>query len=122
MTDLPNQREGVPLLRVERIVQDDAVIIRASGEIDLTTSPLLAEQLTREEGIPSAPLVVDLTDVEFLASAGLGLLAEHSQRYAALGSRLIVVAGNRAVLRSIEITGLTEIITVVSSVEEAVGS
>ena len=91
MADLSIQREGgpsvAPLLRVERFVEGGVVILRATGEIDLSTTPLLAER---------------------------------SQRYADLGARLTVVAPHRAVLRSIELTGLTEIITVVPSVEEAV--
>jgi anti-anti-sigma factor len=125
MADLSIQREGgpqvAPLLRVERIVEGDVVILRAVGEIDLSTTPLLAERFDQEEVRADIPLVVDLTGVDFLASSGLGLLAERSQRYADLGARLTVVAAHRAVLRSIELTGLTEIITVVSSVEEAVG-
>jgi anti-sigma B factor antagonist len=124
MADLSVQREGgpqvAPLLRVERIVEGDVVILRASGEIDLSTTPLLAERFDQEEVRTDVPLVVDLTGVDFLASSGLGLLAERSQRYAERGARLTVVAAHRAVLRSIELTGLSEIITVVSSVEEAV--
>jgi anti-sigma B factor antagonist len=124
MADLSIQREGgpivAPLLRVERLVEGGVVILRATGEIDLSTTPLLAERFDQEPVQVDVPLVVDLTGVDFLASSGLGLLAERSQRYADLGARLTVVAPHRAVRRSIELTGLTEIITVVPSVEEAV--
>ena len=110
-----------PLLRVHHEVHQDVVIVRAVGDIDLGTAPLLSDHLDQATAqlTPPAPLILDLSGVEFLASVGLSELLKHSQRCVDLGSSLVVVATHRAVLRTMQITGLTENITVVSSIDAA---
>lgn len=110
-----------PLLRVHHEERDGVVIVRAVGDVDLATASLLSGHLSRGEErlTPPAPLVLDLTGVEFLASVGLSELIRHSALCADLGSRLVVVATQRAVLRSMQLTGLTETIAVVPSVDDA---
>jgi hypothetical protein len=46
-------------------------------------------------------------------------MAEHSERCAQIGSRLVVVATDRAVLRPIQITGLDELLKIVPTVQDA---
>jgi len=108
-------------LWMQRDIDNHAVIVRLHGELDLLTAPAFAEQLRMAEALltPPAPVVADLTGVTFLASAGLSVLAEYGQRYARLGSRLCVVATNRAVLRPITVTGLDELLVVCRTQQEA---
>ncbi|MFL6122182.1 STAS domain-containing protein [Actinophytocola sp.] len=110
-----------PLLRVHQEARGGAVVVRVVGDVDLATAPALDAHLCRaqEQLTPPTPLVLDLTGVEFLASAGLSELIKHSQRCATIGSRLIVVAAHRPVLRAMEVTGLTDTIAVVASVDDA---
>jgi anti-sigma B factor antagonist len=119
-TDSPHN----PLLQVSLEAREGVVIVRAVGDIDLGTAPLLSQHLTQGEAqlTPPGPLVLDMTGVEFLASVGLSELIKHSKQCTDLGSRLIVVATQRAVLRSLNLTGLTETISVVASVEDALGA
>lgn len=65
-------------LRIEHIDRSpaEAPIIRLHGELDLVTAETLREELGRREG----PLVLDLSDVEFLDSTGLVLLLECAPR------------------------------------------
>lgn len=108
-------------LWVHREIDNHNVIIRGYGELDVLTAPILVEQLRAAEALltPPAPVVVDLTGVTFLASAGLSALAEHGQRYAELGSRLHVVATDRAVVRPIIVTGLHRVLPVFPTEREA---
>jgi anti-sigma B factor antagonist len=96
------------LLWIERFVENHSVVVRAVGEVDMLTAPRLSRQLDLAEAIvvPPAPVVLDLTGVTFLASAGLCLLLAHHQRCAELGSRLAIVPGGRAVTRPLKLTGL----------------
>ncbi len=131
MTDLDEDRAGDPLaglppnpneaLRVRQEIVDGAVVVCAVGEVDMATRDLLDLQLqvAESEVLPPAPVVLDLTGVVFLASMGLSLLVEHHQQCAEFGSRLVVVATDRAVLRPIELTGLDEALTIASTVEAA---
>ena len=70
-------------LRIEHIDRSpaEASIIRLHGELDLVTAPLLREELERYE----RPLVLDLSQVEFLDSTGLVLLMEVAREPAANG-------------------------------------
>ncbi|MEV6609766.1 STAS domain-containing protein [Kutzneria sp. NPDC051319] len=131
MTDLDDERAGDPLaglppdpneaLQMREEIVDGAVVVRAVGEVDMATRELLDLRLQAAESqvAPPAPVVLDLSGVVFLASMGLSLLVEHHERCAERGSRLIVVATDRAVLRPMQITGLTELLTVVPTVQAA---
>jgi anti-sigma B factor antagonist len=131
MTDLDDDRAGDPLaalppdprqsLQVRHQIVDGAVVIHAIGDVDMATRGLLDRQLKTAETkvAPPAPVVLDLTGVVFLASMGLSLLVEHHERCAESGSRLVVVATDRAVLRPMQITGLDELLTIVPTVQAA---
>jgi anti-sigma B factor antagonist len=111
------------LLRLRREPRESAsgVIVHAAGEVDLTTAPQLAEELAVVVDQLSSPasVVLDLTAVTFLASAGLSVLLEHDQRCRAAGLELRIVAGNRTVARTLQMTGLGETLPVSGSLAEA---
>ena len=83
-------------------------LLLVAGEIDIQTSPLLQEQLTKvlETGVSSVS--VDLSDVSFLDSTGLSVLIAGLKRCQEAGGELHLVAPRPNVLRVLEITGLTE--------------
>lgn len=107
--------------RIERDFAEQPVVLRVFGELDITTAPMLDEQLPAVEAAaePPAPVVVDLTGVSFLASAGLSVLVHFGQHFAELGSQLRVIATDRAVTRPISMTGLGEVVVVFASEDEA---
>jgi anti-sigma B factor antagonist len=109
---MPNLDE---LLWVQRMVENHSVVVRASGELDMLTAPTLAKQLQYAEAVvvPPAPVVLDLTGITFLSSAGLSVLITHHKRCVELGSRLEVVASNRAVTRPLNLTGLDSVLVVI---------
>ncbi|MBB4912755.1 STAS domain-containing protein [Actinophytocola algeriensis] len=104
-----------------RDIDNHTVILRVHGEVDMLTTPVLVEQLRAAEALlsPPVPVLVDLTGVTFLASAGLSALVEYGERYAELGSQLRVVATDRAVIRPITVTGLHELLPVFPTEQEA---
>lgn len=101
-----------------------AVVVRVTGELDTLTAPAVDAQLTdlQADLAESAALVLDLSDLTFMSSAGLALLVTHHERCAEQGNRLVVVAGNnRAVLRPMRITGLDTMLDLVATVADATG-
>jgi anti-sigma B factor antagonist len=101
---------------------DQVAILHVSGEIDLLTANVLGERI-REQLIPANnTLVLDLSDVDFLGSAGLAEIVSASQAGTDGGIRLVLVATNRAVLRPLEATGLLSLLTVYETVDEAITS
>jgi anti-sigma B factor antagonist len=109
-------------LHVETRLEGSATVLRTTGEIDVNTAPVLADEL--EQAIakvtPPASVVADLSDVTFLGSAGLAVLLGARARCESAGLRLRLVATGRPVLRSLEIAGVQELLPVFSTVAEAV--
>jgi anti-anti-sigma factor len=94
-------------------------ILQVAGEIDMRTAPDLRVRV--DQTTASAEfLVLDLTGVEFLASAGLSILVELARQARETGLRWGVVATGRAVLRPIEAVGLLSVIPVYPAVTDAV--
>ncbi|HEY0501568.1 MAG TPA: STAS domain-containing protein [Kutzneria sp.] len=107
-------------------VADAAAVVRLEGEVDLATAERAAERLRAAEAVAvvDAPAVVvlDLSQVTFLGSVGLAMMVEHDQLCAAMGSRLYVIVGNnQSVWRPIRLARLDSVLTIVSSVAEAIG-
>ena len=54
--------------------QDDVSVVTVAGEVDVYTAAQLRSVLDEEIGAGHARLVVDLDEVSFLDSTGLGVL------------------------------------------------
>ena len=94
---------------------DGTVTVTVVGEVDTFTAPVLRSSLdTQLEQSPSE-LIIDLSGVQFLGSAGLAVLVEtqKSARSREVGLRLI--ATTRAVTRPLEVTGLIDLFTIADS-------
>ena len=79
-------------LAVKSRTTDKGALIEAQGEVDLTTAPQLREplmQVVNEVRVGS--VIVDLTQVDFIDSAGLALLVEARKRMAPEGRTLHVL-------------------------------
>jgi anti-sigma B factor antagonist len=100
---------------------NDATVVHVVGEIDTLTAPVLRAQL--DEHIPAMPLLVlDLSDVTFLGSAGLAVLVAGKDAADARGHTLRLVCGSRIVTRALEATGLLTLFDTADGVPEALGS
>ncbi len=99
----------------------DATVVHVVGEIDTLTAPVLRAQL--DEHLPVVPLLVlDLSEVTFLGSAGLAVLVSAKDAADARGHTLRLVCGSRIVVRALEATGLLTLFDVADGVPEALGS
>ncbi|PPK70875.1 anti-sigma factor antagonist [Actinokineospora auranticolor] len=86
-----------------------AAVAAVRGEIDLVTAPRVRAALLGALAPPDLLLlVVDLSDVDFLAAAGLGVLVDVRDRARARAVDLRLVADRRSVLRPLDVTGLRQ--------------
>jgi anti-anti-sigma factor len=92
-------------IRVER--QDSEVRLVVAGELDLATAPALHDAVTQllGAGEPST-VVIDLGEVTFLDSSGLGALLRARADVLAAGGRLVLGAVAPGPRRVIVIAGL----------------
>lgn len=89
-------------MTLERSDASGALLL-IEGEIDTLTADELERGMEQLLAAPSGLLVVDLTDVTFLASSGLAVLIRAAHK--AGERRLRLVTSARAVRRPLEITG-----------------
>jgi len=89
---------------IERTGDGPPVLFCCTGELDMATAPRLREALEPIDG----DVLVDLTDLTFLDSSGVGALVAQRQRLAEHGSRLRLFGLQAPVRRTLEILGLAD--------------
>lgn len=99
---------GLPIDTVVSHPNPGTVVLEVDGEIDTLTAPRLEADLVSALDAAQAEhtsVIVDLTNVTFLASSGLAVLIYGARRASASGRRLHVVAATRSVARPMTVTG-----------------
>ena len=104
--------------RLEVRSQGQATIIAVSGELDLASSPALQEELDQAAVSNSEMLIIDLRGLDFMDSTGLSVLVRAHQRSEEQGRRLAMVKGPQQVQRLLNLTGVSERLTLVDRPEE----
>lgn len=99
--------------------EDGATVVRAVGEIDVSTAPELRARL--HELDESATVVVDLSEVTFLDSTGLGVLVATLKRIreSEAGGDLRLVVTRPQVSKVLDVTGLATVFSVFPSLDAA---
>lgn len=81
-------------------------VVTVSGEVDIATAPVLRERLVALVAEGHHDLVVDLDDVGFLDSTGLGVLVGALKRSRSHGGDLRLVCSQPRIMKVFEITRL----------------
>jgi anti-sigma B factor antagonist len=96
---------------------DRAGAVTVRGEVDLRSAPRLAAALRAAEGRGATRVLVDLTEVASMDSAGLGALIRAHQRLAPRGGLVVVAARSRPVRELFTSTSLDRVIALVGDRE-----
>jgi anti-sigma B factor antagonist len=111
------------LMSIRTVDRADGIVLDVDGEIDGLTAPRMRDAITAAfDRLDGRPLVVDLSAVRFLGSAGLRMLFDSAAE--AVNQRgyqplRIVVDHTRPVIRPIEIVGLDNVLALYESVSDA---
>lgn len=107
---------------IDAVASGPHAVVVVKGEIDAHTAPSLKERLIGLVGEGIDRLVVDLREVEFIESVGLGTLVAVRKRLRPSDKSLCLVIGpaQTVIRRTFEITGLDKIFPIHSDVETAV--
>jgi anti-sigma B factor antagonist len=98
-----------------------ALVLAVGGELDLSSSAALEQNLERALASDAPCVIVDLRAVEFIDSTGLGVLVKANQQARDAGRQFGLVQGGSQVQRLLSLTGLSERMTVADTPEEIVG-
>jgi anti-sigma B factor antagonist len=90
------------------------------GEIDLYTAPLLRDALADADHVPK--VLVDLSQVDFLALVGVQVLRAAGERRAAAGRRTVVAAPTPGVQRVLSLTDVADELDVYVSTPSAMSA
>jgi anti-sigma B factor antagonist len=106
---------------VRREDEGALTMVAASGEVDAYTGPELLEALTDSLHQSDGPtwLLVDLTQVQYLDSIGLGILVQAAKEATQGGGAMAVACRTRVVLKVFDISGTREMLGVRETIEEA---
>ena len=94
------------LLRIDTSSSNESTTLAVSGEIDIDTVDLLRGAITEALQAGARNLLIDLNQICYLDSAGLGVLVGAYKRLGASRGSLTVRCAEPRVLRLFAITGL----------------
>jgi anti-sigma B factor antagonist len=83
------------------------LVVHVEGDVDTLTSPLLSSYLADQFETNPQVLVLDLTRVQFLGSAGLAALIMAREEAGRRDTKLRLASASHAVLRPLAATGLS---------------
>lgn len=95
-------------------------LVAVTGELDLANAPRLRQEVHRLTAGGHARLVLDLSGVEFIDSAGLGVVVGALKRVRTQGGALRVVTPPAHVRRVLDLTRLDRILDLYPDAETAV--
>jgi anti-anti-sigma factor len=104
---------------IQTSVADDATTVAIAGSVDMLTAPQVSAAVAAVLASGPQVVIVDLSRVDFLGSAGLSVLVESARRAEDGRSALVVVANTLPTLHALEITGLDSVLTVAPTAGEA---
>ena len=108
------------LARVEGVRQGTVCLVRVHGEIDLSNAHEVSSEIGDAMGQEARRLVVDLSDITYLDSAGVALLLRLAERLRSRRRQLhLVVPRGSPVRRVLDFTGLPRVIPLESRLEDA---
>ncbi len=87
-------------------------VIRLAGDFDVFASGRLRELLVRHLEAGHVQLVLDLTDLKFIDSAGLRVLIDSDRDLRQAGGALTLRSPSKPVLRMLDLTGIRSHFTI----------
>lgn len=88
---------------------EGTTVIAVGGEIDVYTAPKLRDKISELVADGRYDLVIDLEEVEFLDSTGLGVLVGGLKKVRAHNGSMRLVCGQDRLLKIFRITGLAKV-------------
>ena len=100
---------------------DSISVVSVAGVVDMLTAPELEKAIAEAAKSSPTAVVVDMTGVEFLASAGMGVLIA-SQDELSPAVTLAVVADGPATSRPLKLVGVTDVVDLYATLDDALAA
>jgi anti-sigma B factor antagonist len=117
---MSTQEHTVDLRLTEQKLRPAGVVLTASGELDMATTPRLRERLRELIEAGARRLVIDLTPISFMDSVALAAILTARRDLADVGRMAVVIAPDSYPRLVFEIAGLPEFLNVFETRDAAV--
>jgi anti-sigma B factor antagonist len=107
------------LLTLAERHEGDAVVLSAAGIVDMAAAPTLTDKIRAILRRRPAALVIDLSGVTFLATAGMSVLMEAYRKSEELAICLRVVAQGPVTVKSMQLLGIDDLLAIYPTVSTA---
>jgi len=97
-----------------------AAIVHVNGDVTSDGIDALRQGIAKAIALKQPKVIADLTQTSFLSSPGLAVLVQAMQLTQRNGSKLLLAGANDRVRGIFEISRLTEVFTMVPTLEEAI--
>ena len=88
-------------------------VVTAGGQLDVATAPRFRESLIEAQYGGATDVLVDIGDIEFVDSFGLGVLIGAHKRARTHDAQFVVVCDRQRTLQVLALTGLDAVLVVV---------
>jgi anti-sigma B factor antagonist len=99
-------------LSIDLRATDGQAVVRLEGELDVYTAPRLRERLAEIISDGHCHIVIDLADLEFIDSTGIGVLVGALKRAQQHGGEIALRSPRRGTGKALEITGLNTVFAI----------
>jgi len=97
-------------MNIDKIAEEDKLIIKLEGRLDTNTAPVLEKELQNDLS-EVKNLVLDFKDLKYISSAGLRLILSTQKTMDKQGS-MIIQDVNDFIMEVFEATGFIDILTI----------
>jgi anti-sigma B factor antagonist len=109
-------------LSLETRQESGRTIIEVGGEIDVYTAPKLRDRISELVAEGHYQLVVDLENVDFLDSTGLGVLVGGLKKVRAYDGSMQLICTQERLLKIFRITGLAKVFAIHATQADALAA
>ena len=106
-------------IHIRRIGQ--AVVVTVGGDIDGRTAPQARDEVAAQVP-PGASILLDMSGVAYMSSAGLRMLLATYRQVKASGGDIVLVGLQEQIAETMSMTGFLPFFTVCETVEEGLAS
>ena len=107
------------MVEIVKKKENEGLLLEVAGEVDASSSIQLDDAF-KEAMAVEKKIMVDLSDLEYISSAGLGVFVSHLEEINTSDIKLVLYGLSESVLQIFSLLGLQELLTIVNNKEEAV--
>ncbi len=108
-------------MRLDTKVIKDTLLVQMGGELDILGADRVRQEIDAIlQSRKIQKLILDLGEVSFMDSTGLGVILGRYKKISAVGGRMYIVRANPAVRKVLELAGVHKLVTLCQDVREII--